>query len=157
MQGVLGEHSPQKPNLGDKIQCLQRFADLFLPPSFRIFVINKPYRKRRFCPAGFLNFCKTKKPLHTCGKDKRHKKRVSPLCCVSMIICWWIHTNSYYSRMAEEKEHLVSNWDEVQSVENVRYWKTSSFLIHAESHDRRAYKSSAPLIEYRKRFSNGAF
>ena len=73
MQGVLGELSPQKPNFGDKIQCLQRFADLFLPPSFHIFVINKPYRKRRFCPAGFLNFCKTKKPLHTCGKKNGHK------------------------------------------------------------------------------------
>ena len=73
MQGVLGELSPQKPNFGDKIQCLQRFADLVLPPSFHIFVINKPYRKRRFCPAYFLNFCKTKKPLHMCGKKKGHK------------------------------------------------------------------------------------
>lgn len=73
MQGVLGELSPQKPNFGDKIQCLQRFADLFLPPSFHIFVINKPYRKRRFCPACFLNFCKTKKPLHMCGKKNGHK------------------------------------------------------------------------------------
>ena len=73
MQGVLGELSPQKPNFGDKIQCLQRFADRFLPPSFHIFVINKPYRKKRFCPACFLNFCKTKKPLHTCGKKNGHK------------------------------------------------------------------------------------
>ena len=70
MQGVLGELSPQKPNFGDKIQCLQRFADLFLPPSFHIFVINKPYRKRRFCPAYFLNFCKTKKAATYVRQEK---------------------------------------------------------------------------------------
>lgn len=33
---------------------------------------------------------------------------VSLLCCESMTIGWWIHTNSYYSRMVVEKENLVT-------------------------------------------------
>ena len=46
---------------------------MLFQPSFHIFVINKPYRKRQFRPACFQNFCKTKKPLHTCGKKNGHK------------------------------------------------------------------------------------